>query len=162
MCKKRFGLKGLIFFALCPIIIALAQEQNDRPPVSYKELESFQRDGESELWRNIVVSKDISADQLIELGTYLFKNHPRTRYNIFSDDTQFQAFKNWKLHFYKEDHDKFPWPERWLSQHHVATINRMANPPILEWRLDAVSLRYWKSDKYTLIVFASEKNIRNQ
>jgi len=113
--------------------------RSDDPPVPFRELKSFQRDGETEVWRNIVVSPNITKEQLIGLGKYLYQMHPRMRFNIFDEDKEFQAFVDWRLHFYKPDHDKYPWPQVWLKRHHLAMINRMspAEPNTLGWVLFA-------------------------
>ncbi|MCA1602187.1 MAG: hypothetical protein LC776_11280, partial [Acidobacteria bacterium] len=86
-------------------------------------------------------SPHITGSQLIALAKHLYGKHPRQRFNIFDDDKEFQAFVDWSLHFYKPDHDRYPWPQVWLQQHHLAMINRMspAEPGTLGWVLLAPS-----------------------
>lgn len=88
--------------------------------LSYKELPSYKKG--NVVWKSIVVLPDIPSVILVDLAKQIHQKDPNSKYHIFDDEAQFEAFKNWDINY---DEENYPSPEDWVRKHDIAIINRM-------------------------------------
>ncbi len=102
----------------------------------YKELRAYRASGQ--VWRNILIPKKLSKNQIIILAKELHKADATSSFNILDDDSQFEEFVNGETNIRNSS------PEKWIAIHHIAMINKMFRDK-LEW--DLLAMEGWA--KYT-------------
>jgi hypothetical protein len=84
------------------------------------------------VWKMIVVKSRLKDQQLIALGKDLHSKYPGISMEIFDDDEKLREFVDAVLHYPDKS---YPYPEKWLRQHHVAMINLMAERGGGRWKI---------------------------
>lgn len=109
---------GFIFCCLTISRIVLAQETQDIP---VKALGTYKKG--SQTWTNLLIPKKVSREKLIKMAKELHRAEPNTNFRFFDDGKQFQQFKDWDINY---PNSAYPYPEKWVKEHHVANLQRMA------------------------------------
>lgn len=97
-----------------------------------RELQSYEKAGSD--WRNILIRRNTSRDDLIKLARKLHREDPSSYFRFLDNDEEFQQYMNWDKNY---PSDFYPYPKEWTEKHHIAMINQMSgtwslNTPIGE------------------------------
>ncbi len=98
--------------------------------VEYRELTSSRATNRKS--RSILIPTGISETQLIALAKKLHSEDTTSMIRFFDDDTEFEAFR---LSNENYPDKRFPHPDQWANQHHLAFLNKF--PPRGRWELHA-------------------------
>lgn len=95
-----------------------------------KELSNYPKGGTN--WRNILIRKDVSREDIIWLAREMHDSDPDSYFRFIDDDSKFEAFKMWDIYY---PSSSYPYPEDWAGNHIVATLNELFSPNGMEWTL---------------------------
>jgi hypothetical protein len=145
--KKLWLIAAAIVLIVIPLVLIVELRsiaENDRAagekktahlraPVSYSELKPYFT-GKGKKWRNIVIPAQVGQERLIHFAKQLHKENPTDSFHIFDNDSQFEQYMNWDVHYPNKAH---PLPEEWAEKHHVGNITLMLNRATnqVEWQL---------------------------
>lgn len=107
-----------LLFCLAISTTASTQETQDVP---IKSLGTYKKGGQT--WTNILIPRKVNREKLIKMAKELHKSEPNTNFRFFDDDKQFQQFKDWDISY---PNPAYPYPQKWVKEHHVANLQRMA------------------------------------
>ncbi len=107
----------LVIFAF--FSVTLAAQKNEE--ISTKHLGTYKK--ASTIWKNLLVPRKLNQTQLLKLAQELHKTEPTINFRLFDDDKQFQSFMDWDINY---PNPAYPWPQKWVKEHHVANIQPMA------------------------------------
>lgn len=79
----------LIAAILC-VLIGGYMRIEAQDTAQYKMLRDYKASGQT--WKNILIPKKLTKDQVIAIARNLHKDNPTTSYNILDDDSRFDEF----------------------------------------------------------------------
>lgn len=97
----------------------LAVDAPSMPQV--RELASYRLFGRR--WRNFVVPHKLRIEELQLLARTVHGQDPEASLRFFDDGEDFAVYMEWDLHYPLTR----PYPEQWLREHWIATVDRVAN-----------------------------------
>ena len=101
--------------------ITFARNKQENQDIPVKALGTYKKG--SQTWTNLLIPKKLSQEKLIKLAKDLHKAEPNTYFRFFDDDKQFQQFKDWDVNY---PNSAYPYPQKWVKEHHVANVQKMA------------------------------------
>lgn len=118
MMKNKIFATIPLLFCLTILTAASSQEAQD---ITVKVLGTYKKG--SQTWTNLLILRKINQEKLIKMARELHKGEPNTHFRFFDDDKQFQQFKDWDINY---PNSAYPYPQKWVKEHHVANIQKMA------------------------------------
>ena len=95
-----------------------------------RELESYEKAGSN--WRNILIRRNTSQDDLIKLARKLHQEDPTSYFRFLDNDEEFQQYMDWDKNY---PDDNYPYPKEWTEKHYIAMINQMSGTWSLHSRI---------------------------
>lgn len=88
-------------------------------------------------WKVIIIPKDTTAKDLLNIAKSLYKKNPKTRMRFFDDDGKVQQFVDRDRYFNDSTGTvpEVPFPETWVIAHHKANINERSQKARNRWQL---------------------------
>ncbi|MEP7342765.1 MAG: hypothetical protein ABI977_33860 [Acidobacteriota bacterium] len=112
-----FAANSLVLY-LAIVVSAFPQETQDIP---VKILSTYKKGNQT--WTNLLIPKKISQEKLVKMAKELHRAAPSTYFRFFDDDKEFPQFKNWDMNY---PNPVYPYPQKWVKEHHIANIQKMA------------------------------------
>jgi hypothetical protein len=107
-----------------------AKPETTNPKVPYSVAGSYTKAGRN--WRTVVVKGPLTDSQLIALAKDLYRMYGGESVEIFDDASRIKAYENWAKSY---PNPAYPYPEKWVRQHHIGMINQMLGPGGATWQL---------------------------
>lgn len=107
-----------LLFCLAIAKTASSQETQDIP---VKALGTYKKGRQT--WTNLLIPRKVNQEKLIKMAKELHKAEPNTYFRFFDDDKEFQQFKDWDKNY---PNPAYPYPQKWVKEHHIANIQKMA------------------------------------
>ncbi len=116
--KILINLALSILFCIVTAANVLPQETQDVP---VRLLSTYKKGGQT--WTNLLIPAKVNREKLIKMAKEFHNAEPNTNFRFFDDDKQFQQFKDWDINY---PNPADPYPQKWVKEHHVANLQRMA------------------------------------